>query len=59
MNWGSLAEFFAMGGYGPYVWGAYAVTFGLIALESFMALARHRRASDRLELRELLMLPAT
>ena len=52
MNWGSLAEFFAMGGYGPYVWGAYAVTFALIALEIFMALARHRRARDRLGLRE-------
>ena len=26
MNWGSVAEFFAMGGYAPYVWGSYAVT---------------------------------
>ena len=26
MNWNSAAEFFAMGGYGLYVWGAYAVT---------------------------------
>ena len=25
MNWNSAAEFFAMGGYGLYVWGAYAV----------------------------------
>ncbi len=29
----SLSEFFAMGGYGFYVWGAYAVTAALIAVE--------------------------
>ena len=33
MQWSSAAEFFAMGGYGLYVWGAYAVTAGLIAAE--------------------------
>ena len=26
MNWASLAEFAAMGGYGAYVWGAFGVT---------------------------------
>ena len=26
MNWNSAADFFAMGGYGLYVWGSYAVT---------------------------------
>ena len=25
MNWDSAAAFFAMGGYGLYVWGAYGV----------------------------------
>ena len=25
MNWGSLSEFLAMGGYGLYVWGSYGV----------------------------------
>ena len=29
MNWNSAAEFFAMGGYGLYVWGSYAVTLRL------------------------------
>jgi heme exporter protein CcmD len=28
-----MSEFFAMGGYWPYVWGSYAVTFGLLAVE--------------------------
>ena len=33
MNWNSAAEFFAMGGYGLYVWGAYAVTLLCMAVE--------------------------
>ena len=33
MQWNSAAEFFAMGGYGLYVWGAYAVTAALVAAE--------------------------
>lgn len=41
MVWSSAAEFFSMGGYGPYVWGSVAVTFGFMALEIF--LVRHRR----------------
>jgi len=28
-----MSDFFAMGGYGLYVWGAYGVTFALLALE--------------------------
>jgi len=46
MNWGGVGEFFAMGGYGLYVWGSYAVTFALIALE-LMSLAARRRAAGR------------
>jgi heme exporter protein D len=33
MNWGSLNEFIAMGGYGYYVWGSYGVAALCIALE--------------------------
>ena len=33
MNWGSLNDFLAMGGYGFYVWGAYGVAALCIALE--------------------------
>ncbi len=41
MNWGSWSDFFAMGGYALYVWGSYAVTLALIAVEvSLLALRR-------------------
>lgn len=33
MQWGSWAEFWAMGGYGLYVWGSFAVTFVCMAGE--------------------------
>ncbi len=33
MNWGSLGEFLAMGGYGFYVWGSYGVAVLCICLE--------------------------
>jgi heme exporter protein D len=46
MNWNSIGEFLAMGGYGLYVWGSYAVTFGLIALE-LVLLAQRRRGAGR------------
>jgi heme exporter protein D len=42
MNWNSLAEFVAMGGYGAYVWGSFGVVFGLMAAE-VLALARRWR----------------
>ena len=42
MQWGSVSEFFAMGGYGLYVWGAYAVTAAVIAAE-VVALVRRGR----------------
>ena len=44
MNWGSLADFLAMGGYALYVWGSYAVTALLIALELVLLAKRHRAA---------------
>ena len=37
MNWASATEFFAMGGYGLYVWGSYAVAAGLMLLEPLLA----------------------
>ena len=33
MQWGSVSEFLAMGGYGVYVWGSYAVTAAALAGE--------------------------
>jgi heme exporter protein D len=41
-----MSEFFAMRGYGLYVWGAYGVTFALIAVEVFM-LARRAKSLRR------------
>lgn len=33
MNWESLGEFFAMGGYAPYVWGSVLMTTVVLAAE--------------------------
>jgi len=59
MNWGSLDNFLAMGGYGLYVWGSYAVTLVLIVAElvlldnSFasvpMVVAEGRRVTANIE----------
>jgi heme exporter protein D len=42
MNWGSLEAFLAMGGYGLYVWGSYAVTFVLLLTEVVLLALRRR-----------------
>ncbi len=47
MNWGSMSEFFAMGGKGLYVWGSYGVTFAVIAIEIAMLALRRRAAGHR------------
>jgi heme exporter protein D len=39
---GSFAEFFAMGGYAWYVWGAYGVTLALLLLEIFFLKKRSK-----------------
>jgi len=44
MSWASWSDFFAMGGYALYVWGSYAVTASLIALEVIMLILRRRNA---------------
>jgi len=44
MNWSSAGEFFAMGGYGLYVWGSYGITAALIGFESWLTLRRRQRA---------------
>lgn len=48
MNWGGWSEFFAMGGYALYVWGSYAVTFGLIVMEIVWLMLRKRGILGRL-----------
>ena len=44
MNWNSLSEFLHMGGYGLYVWGSYAVTLGLLVIETTALIARERNS---------------
>ena len=61
MQWNSIGEFFAMGGYGLYVWGSFGACALLMSVEPFLArrrlnevrssLARERLA-DELELRQ-------
>jgi heme exporter protein D len=49
MSWGSLDNFLAMGGYGLYVWGSYAVTLLLIAAELVVLARRKRNAVNRIQ----------
>lgn len=37
MIWSSASEFWAMGGYGVYVWGSMGVSAALLALEVWLA----------------------
>ena len=41
MQWNSISEFFAMGGYAFYVWGSFGVTALVMLGESL--LIRHQR----------------
>ncbi|MBB5205029.1 heme exporter protein D [Inhella inkyongensis] len=44
MNWASVSDFLAMGGYGFYVWGSYGVCLLVFVVEPLIARARHRKA---------------
>jgi len=48
----TIAEFFAMGGYAFYVWGAYGLTAALLALEIAAVRARYRAARRAAQSRE-------
>jgi heme exporter protein D len=48
VNWNSAADFFAMGGYGTYVWGSYAVALACMAVEPVLVVLRHQRARREL-----------
>jgi heme exporter protein D len=48
MSWGSLDNFLAMGGYGLYVWGSYAVTVALMIAELVVLARRRRNAVGRI-----------
>ena len=44
MQWNSVGEFLAMGGYGLYVWGSFGVTALIMIIEPIMV-ARNRRTT--------------
>jgi heme exporter protein D len=52
MIWNSASEFWAMGGYGLYVWGSFGVTALLMGFEVILAARRHQhtRESVRMQL---------
>lgn len=50
VNWASAADFWAMGGYGFYVWGSYASVVVVIAIELW--LLKVRRSSAVAELKQ-------
>lgn len=48
MNWNSLGEFAAMGGYGAYVWGAFGMVLGALAAEVLLLGQRWRSVHEQL-----------
>jgi heme exporter protein D len=42
-----MSEFLSMGGYGFYVWGSYAVTFALLAVEVALLIQRKRKCETK------------
>ena len=51
MTWNSIGDFIAMGGYGGFVWGSYAVTAIVIAAEILSVRKRFIRARRALDAR--------
>ena len=49
MNWHSWSEFLAMGGYGLYVWGSYAVTLVVLAAEIAVLVTQRRGVIEALK----------
>ena len=46
MIWSSASEFWAMGGYGVYVWGSMGVSAALLALEVWLARVGRQQALE-------------
>ena len=46
MEWGSWQAFWAMGGYGGYVWGSFGLTAVLMAAEFVLLRHRHNTARE-------------
>ena len=52
MQWQSVSDFFAMGGYGLYVWGSFGVCAATMIIEPL--LVRHRRQRAILQIQQSL-----
>ena len=50
MNWASWSDFFAMGGYGFYVWGSFLVSLICMVGEVILVLNRRRTLLRQLSL---------
>lgn len=48
MIWGSMSDFFAMGGYALYVWGSFVVVFGSMAGEVMVLRQRSKSIHEQL-----------
>ena len=49
IHWASWSDFWAMGGYGFYVWGSKAMTFLLMALEMWQARQARQHTLNQLQ----------
>jgi len=48
MQWHSVSEFLAMGGYGLYVWGSFGLTAVALAAEMWLIGRRQRHVRESL-----------
>ena len=48
MQWNSVSEFFAMGGYAFYVWGSFGATALVMAVESLLIRGRRKQMQQSL-----------
>jgi len=48
MQWNSVSEFFAMGGYAFYVWGSFGITALVMAVESLLIRSRRKQVQQYL-----------
>jgi heme exporter protein D len=58
VNWSNFADFLAMGGYGLYVWGSFAMVGAALVWEALMLAHRRASALDNLRERAVLRGPA-
>ncbi len=48
MQWNSVGDFFAMGGYAFYVWGSFGITALVVIVEMLLVRSRRKEVVDQL-----------